>query len=270
MLTLPKNGCLSFDNTHMDYISFGSGPKTLIMLPGLGDGLRGVRGLSLPFSLLYRQYSKSHRVYVFSRKRSLAPGCTTRDMADDVAKAMQLLHLEKADILGVSHGGMLAQQLAIHHPDKVNKLILVVTAARRDPHVDQALSRWCDFARQGRHRELMTDTMKAMYSPAYVKHNSWTIPLVSLVSKPRTYDRFLAMADAGLRHDCFSQLSLIHSPTLVIGGELDKVVSPQASRDLAANIPGAQLHLFPQWGHGLYEEAPDYTDLVLTFLNQEQ
>lgn len=269
MRSLPKNGTLSFDGTFLDYICFGSGPQTLVMLPGLGDGLRSVKGLALPFSILYRQYAKSHRVYVFSRKYTLPSNCTTRDMADDVAKAMGLLHLERADVLGVSHGGMLAQQLAIHHPEKVNKLILVVTAARRDPHVEQVLPRWCEFARQGRHRELMTDTMKAMYSPAYVKRSIWTIPLVSLVSRPRTYDRFLTMAQAGILHDCFDQLPSIQSPTLVIGGELDQVVSPQASRDLAAHIPGAQLHILPGWGHGLYEEAPDYTDLVLNFLNQE-
>ncbi|MGN0305615.1 MAG: alpha/beta hydrolase, partial [Lachnospiraceae bacterium] len=55
-----KNGRIHMDNTDMDYVVFGKGSRNLILLPGLGDGLKTVRGMALPFSLLYWRYAKSY------------------------------------------------------------------------------------------------------------------------------------------------------------------------------------------------------------------
>ena len=128
-----KNGCLSLDGSQMDYIRFGTGPRTLVMLPGLGDGLRTVKGTALPMALLYRVFTKDFTVYAFSRKNGLPRGYTTRDMARDQARAMEMLGIEKADIFGVSMGGMIAQWLAIDHPERVDRLILTVTCPRPNP-----------------------------------------------------------------------------------------------------------------------------------------
>ena len=70
MLYNAKNGNLKIGNTDMDYISFGTGKKALIMIPGLGDGLTTVRGKALPFAWMYRMFAKDFTVYVFSRKTS--------------------------------------------------------------------------------------------------------------------------------------------------------------------------------------------------------
>ena len=83
-----KNGNLGIDDTNMDYISFGNGKKILIMIPGLGDGLKTAKGMAIPFAILYRSFAKDYKVYVFSRKNRLEEGYTTRDMAKDVHKAM--------------------------------------------------------------------------------------------------------------------------------------------------------------------------------------
>ena len=66
-----KNGNIKIENTTMDYISFGNGNKNLVMIAGLGDGLKTVKGLATPFALMYRNYAKDYKVYVFSRKNQL-------------------------------------------------------------------------------------------------------------------------------------------------------------------------------------------------------
>lgn len=113
------NGRLHLKSWEMDYIRFGRGRKVLILLPGVGDGLKTVRGMALPFALLYRKLAKDFTVYVFSRRVHLPARMTTREMAEDLNSAMEALGLRKAAVVGVSQGGMIAQWLAIDHADKV-------------------------------------------------------------------------------------------------------------------------------------------------------
>ena len=135
-----RNGCVTIATGEMDYIRFGSGDKVLVMIPGVGDGLRTVKGLALPFALMYRALARDFTVYVFSRRRELAPRITTRAMAEDLHWALEALHLPRAAVVGVSQGGMIAQWLAIDHPEQVEKLVLTVTLARPNQTVREAVS----------------------------------------------------------------------------------------------------------------------------------
>ena len=117
MLHNAKNGTLRIDGTNMDYIRFGSGDRVLVMLPGLGDGLRSMKGTALPMAFMYRVFAKDFTVYAFSRKNVLPVGYTTRDMARDQAEAMEQLGIGCADIFGVSMGGIIAQHLAVDYPE---------------------------------------------------------------------------------------------------------------------------------------------------------
>ena len=249
-----------------DYIRFGSGSRTLVMLPGLGDGLQTVKGMALPMAWMYRIFAKAFTVYMFSRRQDLPEGHTTRDMARDLAEAMDRLGIAQADILGVSMGGMIAQWLAIDHPEKVNRLILAVTASRPNPILEDAVREWMDLARQGDHGAFMDSNVRMIYSDAYYRKNRFLIPLMGKLTKPRSYRRFLILAEACLQHDTFSRLSEIRHQTLIIGGEQDRALGVRASREMAAQIPNAALKLYPQWGHGLYEEAKDFNQVVLDFL----
>ena len=60
-----KNGSIKIDNTEMDYIVFGNGSKPLIMIPGLGEGLKTVKGTAIPFAMMYREVAKEYKVYCF-------------------------------------------------------------------------------------------------------------------------------------------------------------------------------------------------------------
>ena len=266
MLWNAKNGVVTLPDSDMEYIRFGTGKKILIMLPGLGDALRSVKGLSLPTAALYRMYAGDYTVYMFSRKLLLSKGCTTRDMARDLMQAMQILNIPKADLLGVSMGGMIAQHFAADYPEMVNKLILVVTCPRSNPILVEAVEEWKACALADDHTALMDSNLRRIYSERYYRKNKWMVPITGRLTKPKSYDRFLIMADACLTHNAFDRLSDITAPTLVLGGEQDHCLGGDASRELAAHIPGAKLKLYPQWGHGLYEEAADFNDTVLEFL----
>ncbi len=268
MLMNAKNGTLNIGETTMDYIRFGTGRRNLIILPGLGDGLQTVKGTALPMALMYRCFARDFTVYAFSRRNHLPEGFSTRDMAADLAVAMDELGIEKADFLGVSMGGMIAQYLAIDHPEKVGKLILTVTSSGPNPILAESIDEWVNCAQRGDHVAFMASNLRRIYSEDYCRKNGWMAPLVGRLTKPKSYERFYIQAGACLTHNAQGELHRIKAPTFVIGGEKDKALGGDASREIAAEIPGAQLYMYENWGHGLYEEAKDFNQRVLDFLKQ--
>ena len=265
-----KNGTVKISGAEMEYIRFGTGKRILIMLPGLGDGLRSMKGTALPMALMYRTFAKDFAVYAFGRKNELPKGYATRDMARDQAEAMDRLGIEQADIFGVSMGGMIAQYLAIDFPEKVGKLILTVTSARPNPILEESVGEWVSLARKGDHAGFMDSNLRRIYSENYYRKNKWMAPIVGWITKPKSYDRFFVQANACLTHDAFDYLGRIKAPTMVIGGEKDLALGGEASREIAAEISGAELRMYPQWGHGLYEEAKDFNKMLLNYQKSEK
>ncbi len=260
-----KNGRVALPGGEMDYIRFGRGGKTLVMIPGVGDGLKSVKGMALPFALLYRGLAKTFTVYVFSRRTPLAPGTTTRDMADDLNAAMDALGLPAAAVVGVSQGGMIAQWLAVDHPDKAARLVLAVTLARPNPTVEAVVRRWLDMAERGDYRGIMLDTAERSYSEKRIRQARVTYRLLGNFGKPKSFERFVVQAESCVGHDASAELGRIACPTLVIGGTDDRIVTGAASGELARGIPNSALHMYEGLGHGLYEEAPDFFQRVTDF-----
>ncbi len=71
---------------------------------------------------------------------------------------MKTLGIQSASVMGVSEGGMIAQYLAIDHPDLVEKLIIAVSDPNVNARIQSCVSKWIEFATQGNHKQLMIDT----------------------------------------------------------------------------------------------------------------
>lgn len=259
------NGRISIDGEITDYIRFGNGKRTAIMIPGVGDGFKTVKGMALPFAFLYRALKKEFTVYSFSRPVNLKEGATTRDMSESLAKAIRSLGLPPAFLIGVSQGGMIAQWLAIDHPELVEKLVLVVTMGRPNDTVNTVIGRWVRMAESGDYRGIMMDTAAISYTPQKAKRSKVLYSLLSGIVRPKSLKRFLIQANACLTHNAYEQLREIKCPTLIIGGTEDQIVSGEASRELAEQIPGSELQMYEGMGHGLYEEAKDFVPAVAKF-----
>ena len=263
-----KNGSVTIGNTDMYYAAFGEGQKKLVVLPGLSDGLATVKGKAWILAAPYRKFFQDYTVYMFSRKNEMPEGYTIRDMANDQAQAMESLGIDRAYVLGVSQGGMIAQCLAIDHPEMVAGLILAVTAPSANPVAQTAVSGWISMAKCGDHTALMVDTAEKTYSEAYLRKNRRFFPLIARFTKPGDYDRFLKNADAILEFDAREELARIICPTLILAGSDDHIVGNDAAHELHVGIAGSQLHVYEGLGHGAYEEAKDFYDRVLDFCNQ--
>ncbi|MBQ0071523.1 MAG: alpha/beta hydrolase [Spirochaetales bacterium] len=268
MIWNTKNGTVSMGMTEMSYVSFGSGKKTLVLLPGLSDGLTTVKGKALLLAYPYRLFFKDYTVYLFSRKNDLPDHYSIKEMADDQAEAMERLGIGSASVLGVSEGGMIAQRLAIDHPERVEKLIIAVSAPYANDTVRPVVSSWIESAKKRDHRALMIDTSERSYSEAYLKKFRRMYPVIGWIGKPKDYHRFLVNANAILTFDALEDLERIHCPTLIIGGRRDQIVGSAASYEMQERIQGSELYMYEELGHAAYEEAADFNRRVFDFLSR--
>ena len=207
-----KNCYVKIDNTEMEYVTFGNGTQPFIIIPGLGDALKTVRGTAVPFSYMYRTYAKYFKVYLFSRKNMIPKDYTIADMADDQAKVLKTMGISDACVMGVSQGGMISMHLAAKYPELVTKLVLANTAPYANDVIKTVVGTWIDMAKQGNFK------------------------------------------------------GKIQVPTLIVGGERDYIVGNKAAYELAENISDCKLKIYEKYGHGAFEEAKDFNDLVLKFL----
>lgn len=263
MLYSTEEKRLEIQDIQLNYITFGKGEKPLVMIQGLST--RSIKGASFSLAYMYRIFARDYKVYLFDRRENITERITVRDLASDIAKAMDLLEITKADVFGVSQGGMIAQYLAIDRPDLVNKLVLAVTLSRNNETVKTIIANWIQMAEQNNIKCLVTDMVVKMYSDSYVKRYQLFMPLLTVLQRPKNVPRFITLAKACLTCNAYDELDKIQCPVFVIGGMQDKVVSGEASMEIADKL-GCEIFMYDDLGHAAYEEAKDFNQKILDFL----
>lgn len=261
-----KNSNVKVGNWDVDYNTFGSGAKNLVIIPGLSDGLKTVKGAAAAIAMMYRMYAKDYKVYVFSRKNQMEAGYSTRDMARDLKRVLEVLNIQKAHIIGISQGGMIAQYLAIDYPEVVDKLVLEVSVSRQNETIQKVIGSMVTLAEQNDYKGIIVNTTEKTYSEKKVRTLRLLYPILSRIGRPKSLDRFIIQAKACLNHNAYDALYKIKSPTLVIGGDRDLIVGPNASEEMAEKIPNSKLIICKGFGHGAFEEDKQFNDHVLNLL----
>ena len=261
-----KNATLYINGKTMDYVTFGKGNQPLVIIPGLGDGLQTVKGMAMPFSITYRKLSERYKIYVFSRINELRQGYTTRDMAADVAEAMETLNLDAAYVMGISQGGMIAQWLAVDFPERVQRLILAVTTAKPSQLARERIEHWQKLSQSGNFKHLMQDI--AQHSYTQKSYQKWRLlyNVMGIFGRIKDKQRIDIQSVSCLKHDSLDFLEKINCPTLIIGAEKDDVLGVDGSLGLHQHIKDSQLTILPECGHALYEQNKDFQKRVLVFL----
>ena len=253
---------LDINGIKMDYITFGRGNIPLVMIQGLNTN--GIKGTAVWLASMYRIFAKDFKVYLFDRRETIKEDITVKDLAEDMAVAMDTLGIKGACILGVSQGGMIAQYLAVRRPDLVKKLVLAVTLSRNNDTVVSVVNNWIDMTKQGDFRRLVRDMAEKMYSDAYIKRYRLFMPLLTILQKPKDVHRFITLSKSCLTCDIYDELEKIKCPVFVIGGGKDKVVGGKASEEIAQKL-GCKIYMYSNLGHAAYEEARDFNKKVYDF-----
>lgn len=250
----------------MKHIVFGSGKRNFVILPGLS--VHSIMGAAEAIAAAYRDFTDGYTVYVFDRPDDIRNCRTVRDMAAETAATMHDLHLTDADLFGASQGGMIAQYIAIDHPELVRSLILGSTLAQPNATFRTVIGEWVRHADIRDENGLLESFADRVYSEATLQAYRETIISANRGICEEEFRRFSVLAAACLSFDSRAELSSVRCPALVLGSEGDRVVTAEGSRQLAAGI-GCELYLYDaRYGHGVYDEAPDYRYRCLDFLRR--
>lgn len=239
------------------------GPRVLLVM---GFGMRGAL-----WEPQVKRLAHDHRLATFDHRGfgdSDPPEgpYRMRTLADDAVSVADALGWERFHLVGVSMGGMVAQELALAMPQRVASLTLIVT------HSGGLRGLWPGprasllFARSGLGRDRVVALEQMLYPPQILERlraeglrERLQQQIGSPVKPAHTLLQFLALT----RFDVRKRVSKIAAPTLVLKASRDILVKPHHSDELAARIPGAKLRTFAEAGHGiLFQEAEGVSEAI--------
>lgn len=198
---------------------------------------------------------------------------TIADLADDEAFVLAALGVQRAHVVGVSLGGFVGLKMVLHHPERVDKLVLVSTSATHIPPGSELMAQMREL-QQDQHLEAgerMQRVLALLTAPGYFTNHpedwDWIAELARY--RPQSQESAVRQMQASMTYDMSDELDHIKVPTLVIHGELDLRVDPENGRSLAEHITGARLILYPNTGHLVpLERAEEFNRDVLAFLEE--
>jgi pimeloyl-ACP methyl ester carboxylesterase len=258
---------------------------------GAGDPLLLIMGLaadSVAWMFQLPDFSAHYRTLVFDNRgvgrTSKPPGpYSIAQMADDAAGLLETVGVERTHVVGVSMGGMIAQELVLRHPHRVRGLVLACTYARPDAGVERQLESSLAFfgGSRGANGEIKVDLSK-VDPMMFFQHLLPTVfnaqfimtelpKLMQVFSGALQYgfsmEAILAQVGATQAHDSYDRLGQINAPTLVLTGDADQLIPPHNSDVLVEHIRGAKLVKIPGGSHGFNFETPElFNRAVLDFL----
>ena len=184
-------------------------------------------------------------------------------MADDYAGLMDALGIKKAHIVGCSMGGIIAQQLALRHPEKVKSAVLMCTWARLDNYGKSIFEHLKAIKAHLRPEDMMRYVQLLIFTKPFWDNDEAAKGLAQgLIDAagnpaPQPLHALEGQADACISHNVLADLPSIKAPCLVIGGKNDIFTPRWMGEELAAHIPNAELHLFDNAGHAFHWECLD-------------
>ncbi len=257
---------VSGGSVEMDYMVFGKGENKFVIIPGLS--VHSVMGLADSVAEAYKNFSDNYTVYLFDRPKELKDDITIRELAEDTAAAMKALNIENAYVFGASQGGMIAQYLAIDHPELVCKMVLGSTLSKMNDTFEKVGNKWIQLAENRDEKGLIEAFVDDVYSKNTLELYRDTLISSNLGITEDEYERFIKLAKSCLTFDCYNELSAIQCPVLVIGCEGDNVVTAEASKEIAKAL-NCEIYLYDDsYGHGVYDEAADYKQRCMDFFEE--
>lgn len=197
-------------------------------------------------------------------------------MADDCVAVLDKVGVEKVNVLGASMGGLIAQELVIKQRQRVSSLILCCTSCgwrgRSSPSQRIFAQTLLGNFMTLKAEERLRLRMELLFTKDFILkewvrlRQHWE----RLAKYPTPVFAFRRQWDALIKYDCCNMLSEVYTPTLIMGGDVDRLNPVERLRELKERIHDPELQIYPGLGHGFIMEASDAVLLrILTFLKEK-
>jgi aminoacrylate hydrolase len=254
------------DGIEIHYETVGDGPP-LFLVPGLG----GVGNYWMP---QIKSFSERFTVIVHDHRGT---GQSTRSqilysvdqMTKDLLGLMDALGINRAHLVGHSTGGAIGQTMAIEHPDRIDGLVLYATWTKCDPYMRRIFETRKTLLRDSGVEAYIKATPIFLYPDWWINQNADAFERADrdLIQGFPSAQIAASRCDAVMNFDRVNQLSEIQARPLVICAADDFLTPAYFSRELAEQIPGAELKILPRGGHCVSQTQPEsFNEAVLSFL----
>lgn len=204
---------------------------------------------------------------------------TMADYADDAAALLDAVGWERCAVIGVSFGGMVAQELALRHPERIERMVLCCTSSGGEGGAAYPLHELADLAPEERARRVIGIGDRRWAADVPGRDASRFEKIVQLIASrqiapgPGEDPELAALGarrqlEARLGHDTWNRLGEIEIPTYLCGGRYDGISPPENMENIAARMPNAQLELF-EGGHMFLFEDRSAFQKIVAFLRPE-
>lgn len=236
-------------STGLPYLRLGQGPP-LVLASGLSSEHKNPTGMWRRMSLSWAApFAEHFTVYLVNRRPGLAPGATMADIAADYAGAIERDIGQPVLLHGTSTGGSVALQLAIDHPELIQRMVVSAAACRLSAHGRQVQAEAARLTKEGDHRRVAALLFGEQVPPplAQVARGlGWAAGGMFAVDDPADMLVTIAAEDS---FDAEADLTRVQAPTLVLGGRADTFYSEDLFRRTAAGIPKGRAVIFPGKSH---------------------
>jgi 3-oxoadipate enol-lactonase len=244
------------------YERLGSGPP-LLFLNGSGATVEQIGPLLRPYTDRFEVLIHDQRGL---GRTEVRPGPYT--MADYAADALALLDdvgLPRPRVAGISFGGMVAQELAVTAPERIERLALLCTSPGGAGGSSYPLHELPSLAPEERNRKHGT-LLDTRFDDAWLAAHPNDRAMVDMMgARPEPTAGAVLQLEARKDHDVWDRLPRITCPTLVASGRYDGIAPPENGKAIASRIPNAELRLY-EGGHMFMVQDPTATPAVIDFL----
>ncbi len=242
---------------------FGNGKKPLVILPGIFT--KSLMPFAQGVAERYQKFLDGYKIYLLDRPLNPPATCDAAFLAKAAAECFDALGVKGACVVGISAGGIAAQALAASRPDLVAKLFLGSTTANTK-EAAAIIENWARLADQERLSELNQAFAQAVYTPSFYERYEDAIMASLAGATGDELKRFATFARALLGFDASDILPKIKCPILAVGAGLDKIFGADAAPKIA-RLAGssARSYVYKNYGHAVYDEAPDYVNRIYEF-----
>jgi 3-oxoadipate enol-lactonase len=270
---LPRSGTVAANGQQLYYEIHGEGPP-LVLVMGIGyDSSLWTLGQVPALSRRFQVVILDNRD--IGRSSAVSTPYTIADMADDLAGLLDALEIQRTHVLGLSMGAMIAQEFALRHANRMDRLVLTGTGGAPARSAFDPIRTWSWVkANDATGEAFVGQQFTWLFSTAFLRNPEavqQTITLLASNPNPMTPEAYERQAQAYLQFDSLDRLGGITAPTLVIVGEQDLLTPPWIAREVADAIPDARFEIIRGEGssHVVPIERPDdFNQLVSNFLSE--